>query len=193
MHGHGATGGIGRAFGIIWIVGIVSALASPISSAQQSTSFKLEEYVFNAGGHPEQGAVPASDRFEISLDAIGDATSGPPPSSASYLVDGGFVAVYPPPGEVVELRFDDKVMLSWHPERSVGSYQLYRDAVDTLAGDYGSCLQSGIGSASATDFDSPLSGTAWFYLVTARNRLEEEGTKGFDSGGAERSNLVPCP
>ena len=30
-------------------------------------------------------------------------------------------------------------------------------------------------------------------LVTARNRLTEEGTKGFTSAGAQRSNPAPCP
>jgi len=193
MDGLGMSIDIRRVFRSVGLVGIVAALASTSSPAQQSGSFKLEEHVFNAGGHPEQGSVLASNGFKISLDAIGDATSGPTPSSASYRVDGGFVAAYPPPGEVVELRFDDQITLSWHEERSVGSYQLYRDAVDTLAGDYGSCQQSGIVGTSASDFDTPLAGTAWFYLVTARNRLGEEGTKGFDGGGAERSNSVPCP
>ncbi len=30
-------------------------------------------------------------------------------------------------------------------------------------------------------------------LVTARNRLGEEGTRGFRSSGAERPGLSPCP
>jgi hypothetical protein len=32
----------------------------------------------------------------------------------------------------------------------------------------------------------------FFYLVTVENRLSEEGTKGFDSGGGERTGSA-CP
>jgi hypothetical protein len=193
MEGLGVPIGSRKVFRIVWLFGIVGTLANPWSSAQQSDSFELGEHVFNAGGHPEQGSVPASGGFRISLDAIGDVTSGPTPSSASYRVAGGFVTAYSPPGEVLELRFDDGTTLSWHPERSVGSYMLYRDGVDTLAGDYGSCLEPGITIASTNDSDTPVAGIAWFYLVTARNRLGEEGTKGFAGDGTERGNTAPCP
>ena len=36
-------------------------------------------------------------------------------------------------------------------------------------------------------------GNGYFYLVTARNRLWEEGTKGSSSAGAQRANPAPCP
>jgi hypothetical protein len=32
-----------------------------------------------------------------------------------------------------------------------------------------------------------------FYLLTAENRLAEEGTIGTDSDGGERANDSPCP
>jgi hypothetical protein len=39
----------------------------------------------------------------------------------------------------------------------------------------------------------PDPGQGFFYLVTARNRLAEEGTKGSTSAGVPRSNAFPCP
>ena len=38
-----------------------------------------------------------------------------------------------------------------------------------------------------------MHGDVLFYLVTSRNRLGEEGPKGFDHLGVERGNPVPCP
>jgi len=52
----------------------------------------------------------------------------------------------------------------------------------------------GLPADSVTDTDSdplPVSG-GFFYLVTAENRLAEEGTKGFTAEGAERLGTV-CP
>ncbi|RMH70289.1 MAG: hypothetical protein D6685_00265, partial [Bacteroidetes bacterium] len=40
---------------------------------------------------------------------------------------------------------------------------------------------------SVTDSDPIAPGGGFFYLVTARNRLDEEGTKGRDSAGSERA------
>lgn len=40
---------------------------------------------------------------------------------------------------------------------------------------------------------APSAGTGFFYLVTARNRLDEEGPKGFQSLGVEEPNPDPCP
>ena len=41
--------------------------------------------------------------------------------------------------------------------------------------------------------DPVVAGACLFYLVTARNRLGEEGTKGYRSPGIERPNDAPCP
>jgi hypothetical protein len=46
---------------------------------------------------------------------------------------------------------------------------------------------------TTTDPDVPSVTTGYFYLVTADNRLDEEGTKGFRSNGTERGNPAPCP
>ena len=83
--------------------------------------------------------------------------------------------------------------MEWDPEKSVGAYSLYRDLVSTLPGGFGTCFQSGISNEGWSTAEAPPVGRAWFYLVTARNRLGEEGTKGFMSNGTERSNPSPCP
>jgi hypothetical protein len=176
----------------IRIVAVVLAIAwvGGAVSAQSSASFKLTESAFNSGGHPEDGTNPTSAGFAVTLGAIGDAVSPVPLSSASFRMEGSFVSGYPPPGEVVNLRFTSKTGLAWDAEKSTGDYNLYRsgsaNAVDA-------CFQSEIPGESATDGDSPAAGARFFYLVTAENRLGEEGTKGFRSNGTERGNPTPCP
>ena len=174
---------------------VLSILASAHAVfAQQSASYKLTENVLNAGGHPEGGTTFVSASHRISLDAIGEGVLGTGLSSASFRVGGGFVSPFSPPGEVQGLRFSDKQTLEWDAEPSVGAYDLYRDLLSDLSGlGYGDCLQSEIASRSAVDATVPAPGQGFFYLVTAENRLDEEGTKGFASSGAERGNPAPCP
>ncbi len=162
--------------------------------AQTSASHKLTEFTFNNGGDPLNGAYASSASHRMRLDAIGDAVGvGSTLSSAGFRMDPGFVDSYLPPGEVRNLRWSSKTALVWNPEKSVGTYDVYRDALGTLPGNYGACLQSALLNETATDATVPTSGTARFYLVTARNRLAEEGTKGFRSSGSERPNPAPCP
>ena len=173
---------------------LTGLLVTGLATAQTSTSYKLEEHVFNAGGHPEAGAILTSTGFRMTLDALGESIVGRGLQSDSYHMDGGFGSAYPPPGEVLNLRFTDAVTLAWDPEPSVGVYNLYRDLLSALSGlDYGQCEQLGIAAESATDGDTPSAATGYFYLVTAENRLSEEGTKGSDALGAERPNPSPCP
>jgi hypothetical protein len=109
-------------------------------------------------------------------------------------MDSGFPLTYPPPGEVRGLRFLDSETLVWNPEKSVGVYNLYRDLIGSLSGlGYGSCKEQDLASETATDSDPLPTDNGYFYLVTAENRLTEEGTKGFDGYGAERPNPSPCP
>lgn len=162
--------------------------------AQQSTSFNLEEHTINAGGHPAQGTFLVSASYRVTLDAIGDTVTGPGMSSASFKMESGFPSWFPPPGEVHDLRFSGGQTLEWSPERSVGSYVLYGGVVDSLiVADYGMCLEEDIDVESTIVSDGVPSGQALFYLVTAMNRLGEEGTSGFRSSGAERPDGTPCP
>lgn len=172
---------------------VLGSLVATSAHAQSSASFKLTESTLNAGGDPQNGSFAASASFRIKLDAIGDAVIGGSPSSTSFHAGAGFVGDYPPPGEVQGVGFTDKITLAWSPEGSIGSYDVYRDAIATLPGGFGTCFASGSNSEAAVDSGTPSSGQGWFYLVTAKNRLDEEGTKGFRTGGAERANPAPCP
>ncbi len=114
-------------------------------------------------------------------------------SSPGYHLDGGFVASYPPPGEVRNQAWTGSSTIVWDPEKSVGSYSVYRDLLSTLPGNFGTCLQSSLITEFASDASNPPVGIGWFYLITARNVLAEEGTKGYRSNGSERTNPAPCP
>ena len=174
---------------VVWVVAL--AIAAP-AIAQTSASYKLTESIFNNGGDPANGASGASASHRIKLDAVGDGLLGVGLASASFHMDGGFVDVYPPPGEVQQQLFTSKTTMVWNPERSVGQYEVYRDLMGGLAGG-GACFTSGVTTEDATDAATPATGQGFFYLVTARNRLGEEGTKGFRTSGVERSNSSPCP
>lgn len=162
--------------------------------AQQSASYKLEETIFNAGGLPEQGTVLTSSSYRIHLQGVGEVVMGAKVAGAHFQMEGGLVGSHSPAGEVTNLTVgSDQKTLIWSPEGSVGTYNVYRDLVGSLPGTYGACLQSGLTANSEVDPAVPAVGQAFFYLVTARNRIGEEGTKGYDSAGRARGNPAPCP
>jgi hypothetical protein len=172
---------------------LVGLIAPPVL-AQQSPSFKLKESVFNAGGHPKDGTILTSTSFRVKLDALGEGIVKSGLASASFHMDASFLGAYPPAGEIRGLRFIDRNTMNWDEERSIGSYNLYRDLVNNLSLlDYGYCLQYGLANATAADTDPVPLANGFFYLVTAKNRLLEEGSKGNNSSGAERGNTSPCP
>lgn len=167
-------------------------VALPIA-AQSSASFRLEEHSWNAGGHPEGGAAAASASFRISLASIGDSVVRTGLSSPSFRADTGYAFGYAPPAEVLNLVWSSATTLEWSADGSVGSYNLYRDLVGTLSGlGFGQCEQQGLTGSSTTDTDTPGLGAAYFYLVTAVNRLAEEGPKGLQSDGTPRQGNA-CP
>ena len=174
-------------------IGAVCFLACTGAFSQQSPSYTLRESQLNAGGNPAGGVHASSSSYRITIDALGEGLLGPAPGSASFRVDGGFARTYRPPSEVMGLSFAGKTTLTWAADPSAGAYELYRGLVSTLPGAYGSCLHNAIAGLSASDPASPPGGASYFYLVTARNRLREEGTKGHRSSGAERPNPAPCP
>jgi hypothetical protein len=178
---------------IVLAGGLLLLPSAAPARAEQSPSFRVDEQVLNAGGRPLQGLVAASASFRMTIDAIGDAGPGTPLASASFGLSPGPVAPYPPPGEVRNLRFSDPGRFGWDRERSAGVYNVYRGTVGLLPGTYGSCSQSSLFATTAADAGAPLPSTAWFYLVTAKNLLSEEGTKGFASNGTEEVNPNPCP
>ena len=91
--------------------------ASRRLAAQESASFRISESVLNAGGQPEGGVAASSASYRITLGSVGEGLSGAFFTGAGFGGEGGFVAAFPPPGEVGELRFSDAVTLVWaaHP------------------------------------------------------------------------------
>jgi hypothetical protein len=175
----------------IWLLALLLTTAA---TAQQSANFKLEEQAFNSGGNPEGGVVLSSASFKITLDSIGESVAERGLGSDSFGLDSGFAARYRPPGEVYELRFTDSSTLRWHADASVGWYNLYRDLMSNISTlGYGDCEQYDLTTETTTDTEPVPADDGYFYLVTAENRLGEEGTKGFDSDDVERLNLVLCP
>jgi len=165
--------------------------------AQTSTSFTLEEYTLNSGGTPSQGVDLTSTSFSITLTSIGDGVVAAGLSSASFEADVGFDAAYPPPGEVAPgcgasgapcLQFTNSQTLTWPAEPSAGIYNLYRD---DISNGFGDCEEQDIAGTTTTDTAIPT--TAFFYLATVKNRLAEEGTKGFQSNATERLGAVDLP
>ena len=170
---------------VVLLAGATAALA------QSSASYRMEETVFNGGGHPSQGTVLASASYQIRVDSLGEGIAGPPLSAPSYRIDSGFGSAYLPPGEVRGLRFESNDTLAWDPERSAGTYNLYRDLLNVVS-NYGGCHQQGITGASVTDSDVSATGQGFYYMVTVENRIQVEGAKGTDSVGAARGGTV-CP
>ena len=182
-------------------------LASSGVLAQSSVNFQIGQATLNCGGHPSDGVVLSATTRTISLDSIGEGVVARSLSSASFRMDAGLVAAFRPPGEIAPscgasgqacLRVQrsgptDVAELHWPPDPSVGTYNVYRGLTDDLAGlGFGSCNQTGLVNETALDAEQVAADHAFFYLVTARNRLDEEGTKGFKSNGAERLGTV-CP
>ncbi len=159
-------------------IGVGVLVLSGVVLAQTSTNFTLEEYTLNAGGTPSQGTVPTSASFSVTLASIGDTVAATGMSSSSFQLDVGFDAAYPPPGEVLGLTLTDKQTLVWSSESSAGLYNLYRD--DTSDG-YGNCEEQDVAATTTTDAATPATNNTFYYLVTVKNRLAEEGTKGLQS------------
>jgi hypothetical protein len=176
------------------LLALVLATASLDAASQTSVSYKLTEHILNEGGQPSQEGVMVSSSFKLSLDALGEAVAAPALTSAAYHLAGGFVDAYLPPGEVTSIRLlSDHQTLEWDWDPASTAYNVYRDLVSTLAGEFGKCAVSRVTTNSWTDPTPPAAGTGYFYLVTGENRLWQEGTKGYRSSGLERSNSSPCP
>lgn len=174
-----------------WTGLLVPLLLGGAVLAQQSASYRLEEFTLNSGGHPAGGVILSSGSYRVTLDAIGDAVVARGLVGASYEMDVSLATAYRPPGEVTGLSFVDAQTLRWSAEPSAGTYNLYRGSQDSLpALAYGSCERQGLVATTATDAEVPAG--AFFYLVTVENRIAEEGTKGFRTGDIERTGTV-CP
>jgi len=164
------------------------------SQAQSSASYELSEANLNFGGRPGTATGPGmSASYELSLDALGGGPNGSGSSSASYALHAGFVAPLGPPGNASDFYWTSHTDMHWSAGSSATSYNVYRDGLATLpALGYGQCLGNDRSGLTHTDPDSPAVGSAFFYLVSAKNRLGEESSKGRDSGGTSRRGNA-CP
>ena len=147
----------------------------------------------NAGGHPRNGIGLSSANYRMSLDAIGETPIAPVLFSTAYSMDVGFARCFPPPREVQQITVLDKTMFAWTPERSVGTYRVYRGDLHELPFGHGACPIADVGVEYVPLEEVPDVGEQFFYLVTAENTLLEEGIIGYDSAGAARAAAGPCP
>jgi len=120
------------------LITTILLLAPASIRAQSSASYRLDEHALNAGGRPAAGVVATSPSYRLGLDSIGESIAGRPMSGASYRMDGGFTAAYPPPGEVGGLAIlADAQTLTWSWEPSATSYNVYTGQRSTLPGGTG--------------------------------------------------------
>ncbi|HUD71215.1 MAG TPA: hypothetical protein VMQ62_04570 [Dongiaceae bacterium] len=182
-----------RAFQAIGVAVMLTAIPASLF-AQSGPSHTLSEHVFNAGGRPAQAVTSASTSFRLSLDSIGESIASRTLSGASFRLGGGLAMAYVPPGEVAGLQMlADQQTLVWSSEPASTAYNVYTGLLSSLPGGFGACGVARVPGTTASDVTTPSAGTGLFYLITGVNRLREEGTKGYTSYGAERSNPLPCP
>jgi hypothetical protein len=93
--------------------------------------------------------------------------------------------------EVFNYLWIDQVTFVWDPDPGVEHYNVYR-ALFPDPGPPFSCFLSDVPVPTATDVSIPPLNFCYSYLVTGANPTCE-GTLGFDSAGAARPNLTPCP
>jgi len=182
---------------VMVLAALIGGFTIAPAAAQSSASYKVQDASLNNGGDPRNVPVLASGHFHMSLDAIGGGAVRSGLASASFHVDTGFVARHPPRPEVTGLLLTPnafpETQLQWNPLASAISYEVYRGTISTLPGTYGTCFASGLISTSTTDTSLPSINQGFFYMVTARNAIGEEGPKGFRSTGLEQANPAPCP
>lgn len=101
-----------------------------------------------------------------------------------------------PPAAAQPLRFTSKTAMQWESAANnlATTFDVYSGTTsDFASGNFGTCLQSSIGTNSTTLADgNPAAGACKYYLVTGKNVLGE-GPLGNSSNGNARANNTPCP
>jgi len=167
------------------LASLVVLLGALPLAAQQSASYRVEESSVNSGG--SAGSALSSANYQITLGSLGEAAATQVVLvSPGYENEPGLIASNAPAGDVPNLRLSGAGALAWDPASSAASYNVYRGFVDELDLGYGTCLESGLTNPVTTDASSPASGRSFFYLVSASNRLAEEGSAGLSSSALQR-------
>src|SRR5262249_43080936 len=96
---------------LVLSLGVALGATLDTARAQTSASYKLTESVVNAGGDPRDASFAASASYRIRLDAIGQSVAGAGFTSAGYHMNAGFAGDYPPPGEVLNVRWSTPALL----------------------------------------------------------------------------------
>ncbi|HEV8700526.1 MAG TPA: hypothetical protein VGV60_04545 [Candidatus Polarisedimenticolia bacterium] len=101
------------------------------------------------------------------------------------------------PGEVRDVTFVDQASLTWEPPASPGASSILYDVLrsgdprDFVSGS--TCAVSDSTGPVVTDAETPVTGTASYYLVRAQNACPDgEGPLGSDSSGTPRTGRS-CP
>lgn len=172
----------------------VAVLAALPCLAQSSASYQVNGSSINCGGDPQNGVVLASPSFRVTLDAIGNTFAGRQLTSEDYVVCINLPQIVKPPTEVQGFSLTSTTAMSWNANATAYGYQVYRGLISDLPLSYGSCITpQEVFVTEVTDTEIPAPGQCFFYLVVARNILDEEGTLGTDSAGNERHAAVQCP
>ena len=100
------------------------------------------------------------------------------------------------PGDVPNLRWSNKTVVTWGTEPTAVEYHVYRDTLPTLRYGHFATCQDGLDNnrtdLTFSDPQLPASGQGFSYLITAEDGAGNEGTLGL-ARCAERSNFIPCP
>jgi hypothetical protein len=104
------------------------------------------------------------------------------------------------PGHLITIVWASSDELRWSASECAESYNVYRLEneqledldEDSLADDYGRCLDAGLTDRQTIDASEPDAGRGHWYLVTGENAAGESSL-GMNSQLVERPNRDPCP
>lgn len=100
-----------------------------------------------------------------------------------------------PIGSREPLRFLTSKVLAWEAaiENNATTFSLYRGALpSSMPASYGTCRGWAISGTVWNEAQSPTVGSGFTYLVSGKN-AQGEGVLGYQSNGAARANVAPCP
>jgi uncharacterized protein (DUF1800 family) len=96
------------------------------------------------------------------------------------------------PGEVSDVRIDDRTTLTWSATSGAEFYNVYRGTLAGLAFDQpGRCHGYGISATEFSTPDDPVASEGFFYLVTGESAAGE-GTPGSQTGPVDRALRGSC-
>ena len=153
------------------------------------------------GANDNCPTTPNADQLDTDLDGTGNAcdldddNDGVPDASDCAPLA---VSVHGPPASMASsLRWSSAAVLAWErmPLSQANTYDIYRGTIpsDGLRGAFNhACFEEDSPDTSSADASRPAAGTAFYYLVSSRNRCGESDL-GMTSAGAARPVGSACP